>query len=61
MWSEAHLKATTVSFDQAISAVEVRADDMMPNADVRLAHSGKTLDVVTALPSAALIAPNNVV
>jgi hypothetical protein len=32
----------------------------MANADVGLAHSGKTLDVVTALPNAALIAPSNV-
>ena len=40
---------------------KVPAGDMMANADVRLAHSGKTLGVVTALPNVALTAPRNVV
>jgi hypothetical protein len=40
---------------------EVRAGAIMANAGVGLAHSGKTLDVVTALPNAALTAPRNVV
>ena len=37
------IKARTVSFGQASRrhGVEVRADDMMPNADVGLVHSGK--------------------
>ena len=39
---------------------EVRAGDIMANADVGLAHSEKH-SIVTALPNAALTAPRNVV
>jgi hypothetical protein len=51
MWSEAHLERQShdgfVRPSYLGEAVEVRADDMMPNADVRLAYSGKeTLSVV---------------
>ncbi len=58
------LKATAVFLTPSYpgdEGAEVRAGDMMANADVGLAHSRKTLDVVTALPNAALTAPRNVV